>query len=385
MPETFTQYLKRWLSHSTERGLNNPLVKMPVKRFRKLQTFEFNALANGGSLPIGTASEPVARNLLKNFKTRISERGEHCAFLCFGSVEMKIAAAVGQEEKTSLFPVCLKKASLTAGGQNVRATVADDDGWLFNPVLKTHLRNLGIAVPETLAENPLDATNWVKSQLTNRAAKIEAAGYVGLFSSQQMVIQERFEDPRLCHVLAKNPVMRAKLDGEQTDVPPVTETTDNGLEDLGMVLPCDDSQLRVVQLSDQRCSLQVEGPPGTGKSQTIANIISNALWRGRSVLLVCDKKAAITQVEERLSDAGLKPALLNLHDEDLDKKQFLRQATERFSAAGGQVQYPFSQLSQTREVLNERVRFGRKVCHAAMQVCNAEALGGLIQLKKELA
>ena len=144
MPETFSQYLKRWLSHSTERGLNNPLVKMPVKRFRKLQTFEFNGLANGGSLPIGTASEPVARNLLKNFKTRISERGEHCAFLCFGSVEMKIAAAVGQEEKTSLFPVCLKKASLTAGGQNVRATVADDDGWLFNPVLKTHLRNLGI-------------------------------------------------------------------------------------------------------------------------------------------------------------------------------------------------------------------------------------------------
>ena len=49
MPETFTQYLKRWLSHSTERGLNNPLVKMPVKRFRKLQDFEFDELADGGS------------------------------------------------------------------------------------------------------------------------------------------------------------------------------------------------------------------------------------------------------------------------------------------------------------------------------------------------
>lgn len=388
MSETFTQYLKRWLSHSTERGLNNPLVKMPVKRFRKLQPFEFSTLVHGGSLPIGTTSDPIARNLLKNFKTRISERGEHCAYLCFGSVEMKIAAAAGQEEKTTLFPVCLKKASLSAaGGQNVRASVSDDEGWLFNPVLKTHLRNFGIALPETLTDSPdpLTLTNWVKSQLTNRAAKIEPVSYVGLFSSQQMVIQERFEDPRLCHVLAKNPVTLAKLAGRQTDVPPITETTDAGLEDLGMVLPCDDSQLRVVQLSDQGCSLQVEGPPGTGKSQTIANIISNALWRGRRVLLVCDKKAAITQVEERLSDAGLKPALLNLHDEDLDKKQFLRQATERFSTVGGQVQYPFAQLSQTREVLNERVRFGRKICHAAMQVCNAEALGGLIQLKKELA
>jgi very-short-patch-repair endonuclease len=180
-------------------------------------------------------------------------------------------------------------------------------------------------------------------------------------------------------------VIQAKLENRQTEVPPLNETTDAGLEDLGMVLPCDDSQLRVVQLSNSQYCLQVEGPPGTGKSQTIANIISNALWRGRSVLLVCDKKAAINQVEERLADAGLRPAMLNLHDEDLDKKQFLRQATERFSTVGTPVQYPFGQLSQTREVLNERVRFGRKVCHPAMQVSNVEALGGMVQLRKELA
>jgi len=389
MPETFAQYLTRWKSHSTQRGLNNPLVKMPVKRFRKLQPFEFSNLADGGSQPIGTTSDPIARNLLKNFKTRINERGEHCAFLCFGSVEMTIAGGIDQQPRSALFPVCLKKATLSSSGQNVRASVADDESWLFNPVLKTHLRNFGITVPESLPEHPHDIASWVKSQLTNRGM-VELGGYIGLFSSQQMVIQERFEDPRLCHVLAKNPVIQSKLDGRQTEVVQLGETTDAGLEDLGMVLPCDDSQLRVVQLSDRGCSMQVEGPPGTGKSQTIANIISNALWRGRSVLLVCDKKAAITQVEERLANAGLKPALLNLHDEDLDKKEFLRQATERFSAPGvqgfhgGQAQYPFEQLSQTREILNDRVRFGRKVCHAAMQVSNTEALAGLIQLKKEL-
>ena len=379
----------RWKSHSTQRGLNNPLVKMPVKRFRKLQSLEFASLTDGGSMLIGTTSDPIARNLLKNFKTRINERGEHCAFLCSGSVEMTIAGGIDQQPRTALFPVCLKKASLSSSGQNVRASVADDASWLFNPVLKTHLHNLGITVPETLPENPQDIVGWVRSQLTNRGT-VEVGGYIGLFSSQQMVIQERFEDPRLCHVLAKNPVIRSKLDGRQVEVVQLGETTDAGLEDLGMVLPCDDSQLRVVQLSDRGCSMQVEGPPGTGKSQTIANIISNALWRGRRVLLVCDKKAAITQVEERLANAGLKPALLNLHDEDLDKKQFLRQATERFSAPniqgfhGGQAQYPFEQLSQAREILNDRVRFGRKVCHAALQVSNTEALAGLIQVKKEL-
>jgi hypothetical protein len=37
MPETFAQYLEKWLKHSTTQGLNNPLVKMQVKRFRLLQ------------------------------------------------------------------------------------------------------------------------------------------------------------------------------------------------------------------------------------------------------------------------------------------------------------------------------------------------------------
>src|SRR5205814_369844 len=153
---------------------------------------------------------------------------------------------------------------------------------------------------------------------------------------------------------------------------------------------CDDSQLRVVQLSDQGCCLQVEGPPGTGKSQTIANIISNALYHGRNVLLVCDKKATIVQVEERLSNCGLKPALLNLHDEDLDKREFLKQATDKFHVDPirehylGRPNYPFDQLRDTRKTLNERVKFGRAVAHPSLRVAKREALAGLIQLRKEL-
>jgi primosomal protein N' len=163
----------------------------------------------------------------------------------------------------------------------------------------------------SVAENPGEATSWVKSQLGNRASQITADGYVGLFSSQQMVVQNRLNDPPLKQALAKNPVIQAKIAGAKIEALDLDEITDDGLEDLGLVLPCDDSQLRVIQLSHDGHSLQVEGPPGTGKSQTIANIISDALYHGRNVLLVCDKKAAIVQVEERLSNAGLKPAMLN--------------------------------------------------------------------------
>ena len=148
MPETFAQYLDKWLKQSTAQGLNNPLVKMPVKRFRLLQLPEFNSIANGGALAIGTMSEPIARNLYKNFQTRIRERGEHCAFICYGSIEMTIAGGVGQQARAALFPVCLKRSSLQSNGDQIKTTVSEDDVWQLNPVLEARLRDLNIKIPQ---------------------------------------------------------------------------------------------------------------------------------------------------------------------------------------------------------------------------------------------
>jgi hypothetical protein len=335
-------------------------------------------------------SEPIARNLYKNFQTRIRERGEHCAFICYGSIEMTIAGGVGRQPRAALFPGCLKRSSLQSNGDQVKATVSEDEVWQFNPVLEAHLRGFGIKIPAGLATNPDQAMNWLKAQLGNQASQVKSDGYVGLFSSQQMVLQNRLTDPPLRQALARNPIVKSKIEGAKVQAVDLGEITDEGLEELGLVLPCDDSQLRVVQLSDQGCSLQVEGPPGTGKSQTIANIISNAVYHRRKVLLVCDKKAAIVQVEERLSNCGLKPALLNLHDEDLDKREFLKQATEKFplvtfaSGRSSPASYPFDQLRDTRKTLNDRVRFARTIAHPSLQVTKRDALAGLIQLRKEL-
>ncbi len=384
MRETFAQYIEKWLKQSTAQGLNNPLVKMPVKRFLLLQTPEFDSIANGGTLLLGTMNEPIARNLYKNFQTRIRERGEHCAFICCGAVEMILAGGVGQQPRATLFPVCLKRASLQTSGDKIKVTVSDDETWQFNPVLKAHLRGFGIGVSSGLPDNPNEAINWVKAQLGNRAKEVGSEIYVGLFSSQQMVVQERMTEPSLRQALARNPVVQSKIEERKVEAIDLGEITDDGLEELGLVLPCDDSQLRVVQLSDKGRCLQVEGPPGTGKSQTIANIISNALYHGRKALLVCDKKAAIDRVEERLTNCGLKPALLNLHDEDLDKREFLKQATEKFPAGPGAWVYPFSELRETRKTLNERVRFGEAIAHPSLQVKNRQALAGMIQLRKEL-
>src|SRR5258708_18884653 len=245
---TFAEYLEKWLKQSTAQGLTNPLVKMPVKRFRLLQPDEISSLADGGTLTIGTMSEPIARNLHKNYQTRIRERGEHCAYVCSGSVEMIVAGATDGKQRKQLFPVCLKRASFQTSGDKIKAAVAEDEVWQFNPVLQAHLRGLSISVPASVADNPEAATKWVKAQLGNRASQVSDESYVGLFSSQQMVVQNRLTDPPLRQALAKNPVIQSKVAGGKIDVADKGEITDDGLEGLGLALPCDVSQFRVVQL-----------------------------------------------------------------------------------------------------------------------------------------
>ncbi|MEO5361637.1 MAG: AAA domain-containing protein [Nitrospirota bacterium] len=389
MSETFAQYLDKWLKQSTVQSFSNPLKKMPIKRFRRLQTHELQMIANGGSMIIGTMSEPISRNLYKNSQTRIREQGEHCSFICYGAVEITLAAGGGHLLKTALFPIFIKRVSLQKHGDNIKVKVpdADDEKWQFNPILKTHLHDLNIEPQFDTSDNPEPSANWLKGQLGNRAS-VTNDSYVGLFSSQNMLVQQRLKEFALRRALANNVLIKAKIGGVRVETEVLGEVTDDGIEELGLVLPCDDSQLRVVQLSNIGCSMQVEGPPGTGKSQTITNIISNALFSGRNVLLVCDKKAAIVQVEERLTGCGLKPALLNLHDEDLDKREFLRQAVGKFETDGADrvtsERYPFEQLKVIRNTLNDRVKFGRTIAHPSLQVEKRQALSGMIRLRTEL-
>ena len=74
---------------------------------------------------------------------------------------------------------------------------------------------------------------------------------------------------------------------------------------LNTVLPSDSSQDAVILESQRSDVVVVRGPPGTGKSQVIVNLVSDALMRGEKVLVVCQKRAALEVVRQRLDSAGL--------------------------------------------------------------------------------
>jgi len=95
--------------------------------------------------------------------------------------------------------------------------------------------------------------------------------------------------------------------------------------DVLVPLPCDSTQYAAVARSASGASFVLHGPPGTGKSQTITNIIANAVAHGKRVLFVAEKQAALQVVKKRLVEIGIGEFCLELHSgKSTDKSEIIR-------------------------------------------------------------
>jgi predicted DNA-binding WGR domain protein len=95
------------------------------------------------------------------------------------------------------------------------------------------------------------------------------------------------------------------------------------LADQWTVVQADATQSAAVALARSGKSYIIQGPPGTGKSQTITNLIADHVGRGKRVLFVCEKRAAIDVVFHRLRQRGLDELCCMIHDSQADKKAFV--------------------------------------------------------------
>lgn len=103
--------------------------------------------------------------------------------------------------------------------------------------------------------------------------------------------------------------------------------------DRFIVVESDPSQDAAVQRSRITPGLLVEGPPGTGKSQTIVNVVADAIGRGESVLVVCQKQAALKVVRKRLDAEELADRLFMVVDVNRDREALLRELRDQLTAA----------------------------------------------------
>jgi very-short-patch-repair endonuclease len=119
-------------------------------------------------------------------------------------------------------------------------------------------------------------------------------------------------------------------DGVFPDPDRLDET--HSLEETFCPLSSDSSQLAAIHASAAGKSFVLHGPPGTGKSQTITNIIAHNLALGKTVLFVSEKRAALEVVHRRLTESGLGPFCLELHSNKSHKKGVLKQLEQSIDA-----------------------------------------------------
>ncbi len=100
------------------------------------------------------------------------------------------------------------------------------------------------------------------------------------------------------------------------------------------VVAADATQDAAVALSRTGRSFIIQGPPGTGKSQTITNLIADYAARGKRVLFVCEKRAALDVVFHRLGQAGLDGLSCIIHDSQEDKKGFIHDLKAQYGKWG---------------------------------------------------
>ena len=97
------------------------------------------------------------------------------------------------------------------------------------------------------------------------------------------------------------------------------------------MLDADSSQQAAIASALAGRSGVIIGPPGTGKSQTIANLIAELAARGRRVLFVAEKRAALDVVLNRLQDRGLRHLALDLHGAGITRRAVMAQFSESLS------------------------------------------------------
>ena len=120
--------------------------------------------------------------------------------------------------------------------------------------------------------------------------------------------------------------------------------------DILNLLQADGSQEEILKEARYKKGIVVHGPPGTGKSQVIVNLITDAIYQEKKVLVVCQKRAALDVVYQRLESLGLSNHVALVHDEKNDRKHLY----SKISAVLEQNQVTFEQsVNQLTSVSNK--------------------------------
>jgi very-short-patch-repair endonuclease len=236
-------------------------------------------------------------------------------------------------EETSSAPLLLVPVELRRDGQRqTRLHLAAEHDTIHNPALAVKLERLGVDWSSVTACEVADfnrilaaARDVARSQ---QGWSVDERVVLGLFASHKEAMYQDLQQNE-ARILV-HPLVQAIGLGPDADLPddligfepPPLDRIDEIQvpERTPLVLDADSSQRQCIAAALDGRSFVMSGPPGTGKSQTITNMIAALMHAGRTVLFVSEKAAALDVVRNRLRGVGLGDFALALHSGHTSKK-----------------------------------------------------------------
>lgn len=291
--------------------------------------------------------EKRLRKLYLQHRSRIQETGANSLFLAIGFLHWQDASHEKNEIKSPLIllPVQLEKER--GYGPTVYRLSFDDEALDSNYSLIEKLKHdFALSLPEVTDETrPELYWQEVNNAIASRQAedwRVAREMSLGLFQFHKQIMWHDLNPdrwPSHAKLVDKAIIRRLLLGANENESPPGLVQEDDreakARQDLSIVLDADSSQSSaVVDALQGTTNLIIEGPPGTGKSQTIVNLIAAALSEGKSVLFVAEKMAALDVVFRRLEQVGLGDFCLQLHGLKTSKKELLESVKKRIEKRG---------------------------------------------------
>ncbi len=295
-------------------------------------------------------------------RTALEENGANSLFLALGMLKW-FETPVSEQPRFA--PILLLPVDIIRKSGNKYVIRKRDEDIMLNITLVEFLKqNYNINL-DVLKELPMDKsgvdvqlifTYFRRAVLEQKKWNVLEEFLLGHFSFNKFVMWNDIHSN--ADKLKENQVVASLMENhDKQENPP--EPVDAGKVDreskpmdFAIPLDVDSSQMEAIVESGRGQTFILHGPPGTGKSQTITNMIANALYQGKRVLFVAEKMAALSVVQSRLQKIGLAPFCLELHSNKVTKKHFLSQMEEVLNVT--KIREPEDYAKRSEELYAER-------------------------------
>ena len=326
------------------------------------------------------------KNLYRSAKVSMEENGSNTLFLSLGLLRWFESDL---SERPRYAPLVLIPIDIVRNSRNKGYVIRSrQEETQINVTLLEYLRqDHGIKItgldPLPLDEQGIDLPlvfNTIRQAIMGKKRwNIEEYAFIGLFSFSQFVMWNDLRNR--ADELKENKVVSGLIEGRLTYSPENIDLTPENIDfapdlaNMAVPMSADSSQLAAIAAAGRGQSFVLHGPPGTGKSQTITNMIANALYNDKTVLFVAEKMAALNVVQKRLENLGLDPFCLELHSNKTNRSSVLAElnkalevgrikSPEEYAAEADKLSGQKRKLNDTINALHEKRACGMSLFDA---------------------